>query len=286
MSRHFSFLTIILGGIVSLGLVTASAAQSGRSATQAAAAAPDLCVDGEGPTYGFFCAPRVQNRGIAACSKNLSGIALTQCREASANNFCQSAGFTRAVLFEVNAQGQLAEVTCNGRTAPATVAVAAPAPATPPPAPAAQPGANYEPMFDTDFFGNDLPSSFTFQRAGSSWQQCAAACDNDRNCKAFTYVVPGRTEFGECFLKDSVPEPSYGGCCTSGVKGVGPTAASATSSQPASGQSSPSRSGGQRSENLADRLAREAADEAEQRAKEETRRGVRGLMNRVIRIPD
>lgn len=226
MSRYFNFLIVTLGGVIALGLVTASAAQSGDTSRQAAVAASGPCVDGEGPSYGFFCAPRVQNRGIAACAQDLSGIALTQCREASANNFCQSAGFTRAVLFEVNAQGQLAEVTCNGRMASATVAAA----------PAPQPRANYEPMFDTDFFGNDLPSSFAFQQAGSSWQQCAAACDDDRNCKAFTYVVPGRTEFGECFLKDSVPEPSSGSCCTSGVKGIGPTAAAVTGSQPAPGQ--------------------------------------------------
>lgn len=230
----------------------------------------------------------------------------------------------------------------------------------------------------------------------------ALGCDKDGQCKAFTYVKPGRTPYGECFLKNPVPEPSGSDCCISGVKGVGPASASAPAGARGAAASGPSyvgyvyetefndliitswsqnaatgryeygggriegtlsgnvltgywlqedsplncgvqRSGtphfgrftftfnsdrtaftglwsdcedapsktwngrlvrregaaasagatgraatsaqsrGNRQETVADRLAREAADEAEQRAREETRRGVRGLLNRVIR---
>lgn len=81
---------------------------------------------------------------------------------------------------------------------------------------------DWQPMYNVDLFGGDY-REIVYERPGSSWQMCKAACDADRQCSAFTYVIPGRTEFGECFLKSEVPEPSESECCVSGIKG-GPSA--------------------------------------------------------------
>lgn len=77
--------------------------------------------------------------------------------------------------------------------------------------------ADEPPMFNTDLFGSDL-REIIYDRPGSDWKMCKAACDDEKQCKAWTYVIPGRTEHGECFLKDSVPEPSESECCVSGIK--------------------------------------------------------------------
>lgn len=75
--------------------------------------------------------------------------------------------------------------------------------------------------FDTDFFGADY-ASFAFDAAGHDWPDCAAACSADGACKAWTYVRPGRTEFGECFLKEAVPDASADPCCVSGERSAAP----------------------------------------------------------------
>lgn len=82
-------------------------------------------------------------------------------------------------------------------------------------APAA--GTDEPPMYNTDLFGSDL-REIIYDRPGMDWRSCKASCEGDRQCKAWTYVKPGRTEHGECFLKESVPEPSESGCCVSGIK--------------------------------------------------------------------
>ncbi len=88
-------------------------------------------------------------------------------------------------------------------------------------------------MFDTDLFGSDI-SSFTFDAAGHDWPECAAACAALTECQAWTYVHPGRTEFGECFLKDAVPDRGADPCCISGYK----DASAANSSDDAPDQAS------------------------------------------------
>lgn len=93
-------------------------------------------------------------------------------------------------------------------------AAAAPAP-TSTPAPASE----WRPMYNTDLFGGDL-RGIVYDRPGNDWRSCKAACDGDRQCRSWTYVVPGRTEHGECFLKDSIPERSESDCCISGIKGA------------------------------------------------------------------
>jgi hypothetical protein len=81
---------------------------------------------------------------------------------------------------------------------------------------------DWQPMYNVDLFGGDY-REIVYERPGSSWQMCKAACEADRQCAAFTYVIPGRTEYGECFLKGELPEPSESDCCVSGIKG-GPSA--------------------------------------------------------------
>lgn len=78
---------------------------------------------------------------------------------------------------------------------------------------------DWQPMYNVDLYGNDY-REIVYQRAGSDWKTCRASCEADRECAAWTYVEPGRTEHGECFLKAPVPEASEAGCCVSGVKGA------------------------------------------------------------------
>lgn len=48
---------------------------------------------------------------------------------------------------------------------------------------------------------------------------CRYECNNDRRCRAYTYVRPGvRGPSAKCYLKTSVPAPRRNDCCVSGVK--------------------------------------------------------------------
>ncbi len=98
----------------------------------------------------------------------------------------------------------------------------------------AQPASTWQPMHNTDLFGGDY-REIVYDRPGSGWQQCKAACDGDSQCRAFTYVVPGRNPHGECFLKNSVPQPSPSECCISGVKGAPSTLGRTGSAPPVPG---------------------------------------------------
>lgn len=77
----------------------------------------------------------------------------------------------------------------------------------------------WQPMYGVDLYGNDI-REITYSAPGSTWKTCKASCDANRQCKAWTYVEPGRTPFGECFHKDPVPSASASDCCTSGIKGA------------------------------------------------------------------
>lgn len=92
--------------------------------------------------------------------------------------------------------------------------------ATPPASAAAND--DWQPMHNVDLYGNDF-REIVYQRAGSDWKTCRASCEADRQCAAWTYVKPGRTEHGECFLKSPIPEASESECCVSGVKGAAST---------------------------------------------------------------
>lgn len=116
---------------------------------------------------------------------------------------------------------------------------------------------NWQPMMNVDLFGSDLRE--VSLSPGDDWRVCRAACDGDRNCRAWTYVVPGRQPNGECFLKDSVPEPSVSDCCISGVKG-------APSSNGAAGQEAIDGPGSRIARRVGDAVERRAGDEADEAA--------------------
>jgi hypothetical protein len=62
-----------------------------------------------------------------------------------------------------------------------------------------------------DFFGNDI-AGLDVQNA----DQCAAACNGNANCQAWTFVKAGRLgPSARCFLKNPVPAPSFNSTCPS-----------------------------------------------------------------------
>lgn len=132
--------------------------------------------------------------------------------------------------------------------------------------PAAAQSPAWQPMYNTDLFGGDY-REIAYSTPGNTWQQCKAACDADRQCRAFTYVAPGRTEHGECFLKDTVPEASESECCISGVKGAASSAAAG-----------PQSSGN----GVARRIGRSAASKAEQRANQKIDEGIDRAIGRIF----
>ena len=78
-------------------------------------------------------------------------------------------------------------------------------------------GGNFAIEFDTDRRGGDYKN---FDLPEARYELCQAACANDANCLAFTYVKPGvQGSSARCWLKNSVPRGEGGlSCCTSGVK--------------------------------------------------------------------
>ncbi len=54
--------------------------------------------------------------------------------------------------------------------------------------------------------------------SGEAGAGCAADCQADSRCRAWTYLRPGyRGPSGRCFLKDRVTTPDNAPCCISGV---------------------------------------------------------------------
>src|SRR6266700_1984722 len=76
---------------------------------------------------------------------------------------------------------------------------------------------------------HEAPSEFAIDRIGGDYrnfelppdpsgQSCAAACDGDTKCRAWTYLRPGYGgNSATCFLKDRVTAPQRRPCCVSGV---------------------------------------------------------------------
>jgi PAN domain len=51
---------------------------------------------------------------------------------------------------------------------------------------------------------------------------CAARCESDARCKAWTFSYPRTANaLATCWLKDKVPPPNNAACCISGVRGAG-----------------------------------------------------------------
>lgn len=281
MRQTHALLAAVVGVAFSLGLNLMNPA-SAQTSTGAV-----TCTDGRGPTSAFFCAPRAQGAPV----KYYSGVrpipAMTRiASQSAADQFCRSQGYNKAEVHVVDTAENLAEVLCREPLSPVASTVPSTPPATPP-APVAVPTPIVQevpPMYNTDLFGGDYRE---FQlSAGQDWRTCRAACDSDDQCVAWTYVLPGRQQHGECFLKDTVPQRSESGCCISDVKGATGSGSSAAPVQTglvggtlgAAGQASE----GERSETAADRILREAAQAAEDRATEEARRGVNSAMDRIL----
>lgn len=132
----------------------------------------------------------------------------------------------------------------------------------------AQAADNWQPMYNTDLFGGDY-REIVYARPGSDWRTCKASCDADGQCRGWTYVQPGRQPYGECFLKNSVPEPSTSECCTSGIKG-------APSSQGVG------RSGNAAMPGAVERVGRRAGDAVEDEAGRAVERKVRGALGKIL----
>jgi hypothetical protein len=66
---------------------------------------------------------------------------------------------------------------------------------------------------DTNYFGSDYRNIDNITAA-----QCQAACKNESQCKAWTWVKPGvQGPQAKCWLKNAVPAKSANTCCISGV---------------------------------------------------------------------
>ena len=131
---------------------------------------------------------------------------------------------------------------------------------------AAPAAADWQPMFNTDLYGSDY-RTINYSGSGSTWQMCKASCDADGQCHAWTYVQPGRTPFGECFLKYEVPQMSESDCCISGVKGA--------SSSAAMPRGNINTGAVQR---IGERSANAVEDEVGRAAEKAVRRGIGGLL--------
>ena len=73
--------------------------------------------------------------------------------------------------------------------------------------------------FDTDRPGFDY-SNFDLERP--DYRLCERTCNDDRRCRAWTYVKPGiqwsPSAPAKCWLKNTVPQAIAANCCISGKK--------------------------------------------------------------------
>lgn len=113
--------------VISAMMIPASGHAQQRSAAPTAAPVSASCVDGRGPTSGFFCAPLVNNESLRACATNAKGAALTQCQQAAAAAFCRTRSYSAAAAYQVTASGDLSEVLCRAPVVSAAGQSAAPA---------------------------------------------------------------------------------------------------------------------------------------------------------------
>jgi hypothetical protein len=62
-----------------------------------------------------------------------------------------------------------------------------------------------------DYRNFELPSD-------PSGQRCKSTCENEKKCRAWTYVRPGYVgASARCYLKSKIPRPRRRPCCISGV---------------------------------------------------------------------
>lgn len=153
-------------------------------------------------------------------------------------------------------------------------AASQPAPAS---APIAQPEPEWHPMYNVDMPGNDYRNFAV--NASDDWPICRAACENDSQCAAWTFVAPGRSPTGECWLKHSVPAMSESDCCISGIRGAPSSGMSRGGSAALPGQPGQDiqQATGPQGSNAAERAASVAAEEAERRVHNRIREAVGGI---------
>lgn len=110
-------------------------------------------------------------------------------------------------------------VACGDSAPPAAPTAAPPAPTTAPErapgdVPAAAHGLTMEPGMDRP--GSDYRD---FDLDAPDAELCRAACRDDDECRAYTYVAPGvQGEKARCWLKNPAPDPEGNECCTSGAR--------------------------------------------------------------------
>jgi hypothetical protein len=69
---------------------------------------------------------------------------------------------------------------------------------------------------NTDRPGKDYKH---FDLPNPDYKLCSQACENDPECKAYTYVKPGIQGLkARCWLKGEIPSPKLSDCCISGMK--------------------------------------------------------------------
>lgn len=70
--------------------------------------------------------------------------------------------------------------------------------------------------------GIDRPGlDYTSFNISPDYRICQSACENDKQCQAFTYVHPGvQGPSARCWLKSAAPNRVASGCCYSGVKSI------------------------------------------------------------------
>ena len=74
-------------------------------------------------------------------------------------------------------------------------------------------------QYGTDRGGSNIPgANFALPPFGVP-ENCQGACQNNPNCKAWTFVRSGvQGPNPQCWLKNAVPAPTDNFCCVSGQK--------------------------------------------------------------------
>jgi hypothetical protein len=69
-----------------------------------------------------------------------------------------------------------------------------------------------------DRLGSDYTS---FQVRSADPAACAARCDRESRCRAWSFIYPRDEVPAMCWLKSRVPPRTESACCVSGIKGAG-----------------------------------------------------------------
>lgn len=263
--KHIAISGLILAASLAVTASSASPPTALATAATTAQTADTPCVDSEGASTGFFCQP-LSSKGklIRACGKKKPQD-LATCQGETALAFCQSRAFASAAAYNLDAQGNLAEVVCT-RAPVQPVQSTAAAPATPvPQAVAAAPVEEWQPMFNVNLLGYDHREFGLARR--DDWKSCKAACDGDGQCQAWTVSQEAST----CYLKwDGNPELlSSNNCCITGIKGM--ASAGAVSAQKKIRTP-------EELKRLGSRVQGAAEDEIGRRAEDAVRRSLGGIL--------